>query len=94
MPIVASTKSQLEEFKESLIWKDMSREIRMLEKAATIEYDSVGESKKENGVEISPSTGEILIHIGDIKGRKKAAAYFLNILDILISEVEVQEDDS
>jgi len=82
---VRSTKSQLEEFKESFIWKDIVDELNQLAKNALIEYDIVGEPHVDDeGHKIVPNTSETLIHLGDIKGRRKAVAYFLSVPDILL----------
>lgn len=91
---IYSTKSQIEEFrKESLIWKDFKRELETLLKNAVLEYRLVGETyKNDQGVMITPTTAETLIHLGDIKGREKAVTYFLNIPDILLQILEDEKD--
>jgi len=91
---VYSTKSQLEEFKkDSLIWKDFKRELETLVGNAVMEYRLVGEAyKNDQGVLVTPTTAETLIHLGDIKGREKAVAYFLSIPDILLQILEGEED--
>lgn len=93
--IVYSTKGQLEDFKDSLIWKDIKEELNFLSVAAQLEYNLVGETKTdENGNLIYPTTAETLIHIGDIKGRTKAVSSFLSIIDVIITKLEVEEDVS
>jgi len=91
---IYSTKSQLEEFKkESLIWKDFKRELRILARNAVMEYRLVGEAiKNDQGIMVTPTTAEVLIHLGDIKGREKAVAHFLSIPDILLQILEGKED--
>ena len=92
---IQATKSQIEDFKESLLWKDMQNELVNLFNDLHSEYDLVGEPKKDiQGNDIYPSTAETLIHLGDIKGRKKAIKYFLNIPDILIQSLEGNKDDT
>ena len=92
---VRATKSQIEEFKESFIWKDIVDELNHLAKNALIEYDIVGESHiDDEGHKIVPNTSETLIHLGDIKGRRKAVAYFLSIPDILLQILGGQKNDS
>jgi len=91
--IVYSTKGQLEEFKDSLIWKDIKGELNFLYTAAQLEYNLVGESKtSDDGTAIPPTTAETLIHLGDIKGRIKAVSSFLSIIDVIITKLEVMED--
>ena len=92
---IRSTKSQLEEFKTSFIWKDMVDEIARLSRNSQVEYDLVGEPHiDDEGFKIIPNTSETLIHLGDIKGRRKAVGFFLNIPDILIQALEDQENDN
>jgi len=91
---VRATKVQLEEFKKSFIWKDMIDEINKLSKSAQVEYDLVGEPHiDDEGFKLIPNSSETLIHLGDIKGRRKAVNYFLSIPDILIQILEDQEND-
>lgn len=92
--MINSTKAQLEEFKKSLIWKDICTELDELARLATLEYSIVGEPHTDDsGHKIIPNTSETLIHLGDIKGRLKAAEHFRSIIDSLITGVEMQEDE-
>ena len=92
---ICSTKSQLEEFKTSFIWKDIVNELERIAKNAQLEYDIVGEPHiDDEGFKIVPNSSETLIHLGDIKGRRKAVAYFLNIPNILLQILEDQENDN
>ena len=90
-----ATKNQLEEFKESMIWLDIKDELNELAKRAQLEYDLVGESHTDDaGNVITPNSSEALIHLGDIKGRRKAVNYFLSIPDIFIQVLEDNKDDN
>ena len=92
---VRSTKMQIEEFKSSMLWDDFKDELIQLAKNAQLEYDLVGESHVDDqGFKIIPNQSETLIHLGDIKGRRKAVQYFLEIPDILIQILEDKQDDS
>lgn len=92
---IRSTKSQVEEFKESLIWLDIVDELNELSTNAQLEYDVVGESHVDDeGYKIVPNSSETLIHLGDIKGRRKAVNYFLSIPDIFLQILEGQKDDT
>ena len=84
-----ATRAQLEDFKESFIWEDIKEELIHLYKQSGLEYDSVGEPPIEPGKDVNP-----LIHLGEIKGHRKAVRYFLDIPDILIKLLEDEEDDS
>ena len=90
--MILSTKSQIEEFQQSLIWKDIKAELVELAHRAMLEYDLVGEPRVDDeGAKIVPNESETLIHLGDIKGRRKAVAYFLDIPNILLQQVEDQK---
>lgn len=92
--MIRSTKSQLEEFKESFLWADICDELNNLSRLAQLEYDLVGEpSVNDQGVQTVPNSSETLIHLGDIKGRRKAVNFFLSIPDILIQLVEGVKDE-
>lgn len=89
METLRVTKSQVEDFKESLIWKDIVDELNRLANNAQLEYDIVGEPHVDDqGYKIVPNSSETLIHLGDIKGRRKAVSYFLNIPDIFLQILE------
>ena len=82
--LVRATRSQIEEFMKSMIWRDIKDELRRLSTAARDEYDLVGEPTSEGAL----PTSETLIHLGDIKGRRKAVQYFLSIPDIFLAIIE------
>ena len=91
---VRSTKSEVEEFKASAIWLDICDELNDLAKRSAVEYDLVGEPHlDDSGQLIVPNSSETLIHLGDIKGRRKATAYFLNLPDIILQILEEKKDD-
>ena len=86
---------QIEEFKSSMLWSDFKDELIQLATNAQLEYDLVGESHVDDqGFKIVPNQSETLIHLGDIKGRRKAVQYFLSIPDILIQILEDKQDDN
>lgn len=86
---IRSTRSQIENFKESLLWQDIKEELVRLAERAQLEYDLVGEPhKNDDGEFVVPTTSETLIHLGDIKGRRKAVQYFLSIPDIFLQILE------
>jgi len=93
--MIRSTKNQIEEFKESFVWKDIVDELNTLAKNAQLEYDIVGETHNDDsGGIVVPNSSETLIHLGDIKGRRKAVNYFLSIPDILIQILEDNKNES
>uniref|UniRef100_A0A6H1ZN81 Uncharacterized protein n=1 Tax=viral metagenome TaxID=1070528 RepID=A0A6H1ZN81_9ZZZZ len=92
---IRSSKSEVEEFKDSLVWLDILDELNDLARRAKFEYDLVGEPHvNDQGHMIVPTTSETLIHLGEIKGRRKAVSYFLNIPDILLQILEDKKNDT
>ena len=90
-----SSKSEIEEFKNSFLWLDIVDELTELSKKAQLEYDLVGEHHIDDaGYKVVPNSSETLIHLGDIKGRRKAVDYFLSIPDIFLQILEGEKDDS
>jgi hypothetical protein len=88
--LVFSTKSQIEDVKESLFWKDIERELVAWQKGFEIERSNiVKEAAEENH-----STANILMHMGSIDGRIKAINYLLNLPDIFLQILEDQKNDS
>lgn len=89
---IRSTKSEIEAFKKSTIWMDMVHEIDSICDLAQAEYDIVGERVPlDDGGESVPTTAEVLIHLGDIKGRRKASQYFLSLPEILLNILEMKK---
>lgn len=78
--VVNATHGQIEEFKESVLWKDISRELDFWLEGFAREQDSIVDSAASS----NPSTASVLLHLGDINGRKKAVAYFKQILDVFL----------
>lgn len=92
---IRTTKSEIESFKESSLWLDIVDELNELSLKAQLEYDLVGEPHiDDQGYKIIPNSSETLIHLGDIKGRRKAVNYFLNILDVFLQILEDKKNDS
>ena len=92
---ILSTKEQLKEFTNSFIWKDMVNELNKLAELAKLEYDIVGEPRVDDeGYKVIPNTSETLIHLGEIKGRRKAVNYFLELPNILMNILEDQVEVS
>ena len=87
---VNATKQQIIDFKGSLLWADMLRELSFWAEGFDAESDTVVDRiAKEN-----LSTPAALTLIGSIDGRKKAVAYFSQILDIFLSTLEGGKDDT
>lgn len=78
------TKDQLNDFKESVLWKDIVTELEAWSEGFKREMLSiVDDSATEN-----PSTASVLLHMGDLNGRQKAVEYFLNLPDVFLGILE------
>lgn len=88
--VVNATKVQIEEFKDSILWSDITRELNFWAEGFDREKDSIVDDAAEN----NPSTAAVLLHLGDINGRKKAVKYFEQILDVFLDVLEANKDDN
>ena len=84
---IYSSKNQLENFKESVIWNDITRELESWKEGFERERDSIVDEAATN----NPSTASILLHLGDINGRIKAVNYMLSLPDVFIGLLEVKD---
>jgi len=75
---INATLDQIEGLKESIIWKDIVRELRNWKKGFNMEMMSIVDNAESN----NPSTASVLMHMGDLNGRQKAVDYFISILDV------------
>ena len=92
---IRTTLGEIERFEESMLWMDIQDELTSLAKKAMLEYDIVGEPHVDDyGFKIVPTTSETLIHLGDIKGRRKAVDYFLSMLEIFKLVLEERKNES
>ena len=87
---VNATMDQLLEFKESILWQDIIRELNMWREGFQYEQDSI----VDDAAETNPSTASVLMHLGDINGRKKAIDYLLAIPDVFITILEDKKNVS
>jgi len=83
--VVNATKGQIEEFKKSLLWKDIKRELKMWKKMCQDEYGQV--------VGDSITSGDnILTHLGDIHGRERTIEYLLSLPDVFLQILKDKEE--
>lgn len=87
---VRVTTGDLREFKESILWKDIKRELISWKHGFEMELKSI----VDNVSTTNPSTAAVLMHIGDINGRTKAVDYLLSIPDVFIAIIELEKDNS
>lgn len=84
------TKGDVEEFKNSILWKDIRRELAAWKRG----FDSELKSIVDNAATSNPSTASVLMHIGDINGRVKTVDYMLSLPDVFIGIIESEEGKS
>ncbi len=84
---INATKDQIEEFKTSILWSDIVRELESWKKGFNDEMMSI----VDNSVDDNPSTATVLLHMGDINGRQKTVDYVVSILDVFLSILETKE---
>ena len=87
---INATGDQIKEFKESILWQDITRELNFWAEGFDKEQDAI----VDNAATENPSTAAVLLHYGDINGRKKAVAYFGGILDVFLDILEAKKDDT
>jgi len=84
---VSVTIGDLEEFKKSLIWRDIKRELLSWKKGFERELKSV----VDNIATTNPTTAQVLTHLGDINGRMKAVDYMMSLPEVFISILESEQ---
>jgi len=87
---VNATKAQIENFKESILWQDIRRELSFWSEGFNREMKSI----VDNAEGRNPSTASVLLHMGDLNGRMKAVEYFLNLPDVFLDVLEAKKDES
>ena len=87
---VRVTKGDIEEFANSILWKDIRRELISWKGGFEAERASV----VERAATENPSTDALLLHLGDINGRIKAVDYMLGIPEIFIGVLETEKSKS
>lgn len=87
---IYSTKRQIENFKKSIQWSDIKRELEIWSKGFDIEMKQIVGNAASN----NPSTASVLLHMGDLNGRIKAISYVLNLPDLFLNILEEKKDDS
>jgi len=88
--VVTATRDQINEFKGSLLWRDIKHELEVWKSAARNEYSQViGDIiSGESGIENSD------MHLGSLYGREATIDYLLSIPDIFLEILEDKKDES
>jgi hypothetical protein len=84
---INATKDQIEEFKSSILWSDIVRELESWKEGFNDEMMSI----VDNSVDENPSTATVLLHMGDLNGRQKTVDYMISILDVFLSILDTKE---
>jgi hypothetical protein len=87
--IVNSTRSQIEDFKSSVLWQDMQRELKFWSEGFNREMKTIVDDAASN----NPSTASVLLHMGDLNGRVKSVEYFLSILEIFLDVLDMKKEE-
>ena len=86
---VNASRNQIEDLKESVIWNDITRELKSWKRGFNTEMSNiVNDAEDENH-----STASVLLHMGDLNGRQKAVDYVLSILDVFLDIIETQKEN-
>ena len=86
--IVRATKGQIVDFKSSILWKDIKRELGLWKTMCRREYSEV----VADGISESASSSKILMHLGSLYGREATVDYLLALPDIFIQILEEKDD--
>ena len=84
-----TTLDEVNAFKESILWADFVSELEFWKEGFAHEMDSIVEDSSTS----NPSTASVLMHLGDINGRKKAVDYLLGIPDMFIEILNSKKED-
>jgi hypothetical protein len=87
--VITSTRTRMEEFKDSTIWLDISNELNSWKKGFEQELKSIVDDAAEN----NPSTASVLLHLGDLNGRIKAVDYMLSLPTVLLEILKEREEE-
>ena len=84
---IHATRDQIEEFKSSILWSDIIKELESWKEGFNSEMMSIVDETANN----NSSTASVLLHIGDLNGRQKAVNYMISILDVFLSILDTKE---
>jgi len=87
---INATRSQIEDFISSVLWKDMIRELSMWKSGFRREMASI----VDNAADTNPSSASVLMHLGDINGRIKAVDYMLGLPEMFLQVLKAKGEDN
>jgi len=77
---INATKDQIKDFLDSVLWADITRECESWVTGFQREQDAI----VDDAASTNPSTASVLLHLGDINGRKKAITYLLSLPELFL----------
>lgn len=90
MKEIKSTKSKIRDFKESILWEDLTNELDNWIVGLNQEEAYLADTATKNNL----SSATVLISLGKISGRKEAISYIKQLPDILLNLLGDVKDDS
>lgn len=87
---INATKAQIEDFKESILWQDIKRELDFWAEGLNQEKESLPEKIVRENL----SSAAALTHYISIDERKAAIKYFKRIPDVFLEMLEDKKNDS
>jgi len=88
--VVNATIDQINEFKGSILWMDIQRELDVWLEGFQREYGAVVDNCMDGG----ENSASALTHIGNIRGREQAIDYLLQLPDMFLELKEDKKDES
>jgi|GEM_PF-1007216 len=88
-PVRRASREAIEEFKNSILWADIKDELFFWLEGFKDEQDGIVGDAIEN----NKSTASVLMHLGEISGRKSAINYLLGMPDVFLSEAEMKKEE-
>lgn len=88
--LVRATKDQITEFRESLLWKDIKRELGIWDRQFQKEYKSL----IKNCIEGKENSASVLTQLGSLYGRNEAIEHFIDLPDLFLRLLEEKENDN
>ena len=87
---VNATRAQIEDFKESILWQDIQRELDFWAKGLEFEKEALPDKIVRENL---TSAASLILYVS-IDERKAAIKYFKSILDVFLGILEEGKDDS
>jgi len=87
--VIGATRTQIEEFLESVLWNDIVTELNIWKLGFEQEMMSIVDDAADN----NPSTASVLLHMGDLNGRSRAVDYMLSMPNVFLDILETQKEE-